>query len=253
MSETGATAIPEGVRVSVILPTLNEARNLPRVFAALPPGIFEVILIDGHSTDRTVEIARRLYPAVHVIYQDGRGKGNALRCGFAACRGEIIVTLDADGSADGGEVPRFVQALLAGADLAKGSRFLGDGGSDDLTLLRRAGNRALTILVNMLYHTRFTDLCYGLNAFWARCLPALAIDCDGFEVEALLALRSRRARLEVAEVPSFEHRRLYGASNLHTLRDGWRVLRIIARERLARTRGTGIPALSATPGDVEVA
>ena len=254
MSVMGTTAIPDGLRVSVILPTLNEARNLPRVFAALPPGLFEVVLIDGHSTDDTVAVARRLYPDVRVVYQDGRGKGNALRCGFAACRGEIIVTLDADGSADGGEVPRFVAALLAGADLAKGSRFLDSGGSGDLTPFRRAGNRALTILVNLLYRTRYTDLCYGLNAFWVRCLPDLALDCDGFEVEALLALRCRKARLLVTEVPSFEHRRLYGASNLRALRDGWRVLRIIVRERL-----TGVgrrPALLAsprTPDDVEAA
>jgi glycosyltransferase involved in cell wall biosynthesis len=252
MSMTGATAIPDGVRVSVILPTLNEARNLPRVFAALPPGIFEVLLIDGHSTDGTVEAARRLYPSIRVIYQDGRGKGNALRCGFAACRGEIAVTLDADGSADGGEVPRFVAALLAGADLAKGSRFLGSGGSDDLTLLRRAGNRALTILVNLLFRTRFTDLCYGMNAFWMHCLPALALDCDGFEIEALLALRCRRARLRVTEVASFEHRRLYGASNLRALRDGGRVFGIIVRERLMGAGGARV-ALGAAPGDVEVA
>ena len=86
-------------RVSVVIPALNEAKNLPFVLPKLPAYIDEVILVDGHSTDRTVEIARALVPQVRVVHQNGRGKGNALACGFAAASGDIIVMLDADGSA----------------------------------------------------------------------------------------------------------------------------------------------------------
>jgi glycosyltransferase involved in cell wall biosynthesis len=222
-----------GVRVSVVIPALNEAENLPYVFARLPAGLHEVIVVDGHSTDGTVAVARRLRPDVRVVEQLRRGKGNALAIGFAACTGEIVVTLDADGSADPAEIPRFVAALCSGADFVKGSRFAQGGASSDITLLRRVGNQALNSLVNRLYRTSFTDLCYGYNAFWTRCLPYMRVDCDGFEVETLVNVRVAKAGLIIHEVPSFEHDRLSGSSNLRAVRDGSRVLRTIMNERMA--------------------
>jgi glycosyltransferase involved in cell wall biosynthesis len=221
-------------RISVVIPTLNEARNLPHVFAKLPSGLEEIILVDGNSCDGTVEVARELFPAVRIVGQTRRGKGNALSCGFAASRGDIIVTLDADGSADPREIPRFVEALQDGADFAKGSRFLDEGGSDDITFLRSLGNRFLGGLVNLLFGTRYTDLCYGYNAFWSHCLPHIRVDCDGFEVETLINIRAARAGLAITEVPSYEKTRIYGKSNLNAVRDGFRVLRIIIRERVRR-------------------
>jgi glycosyltransferase involved in cell wall biosynthesis len=224
------------VRVSVVVPTLNEAENLPHVFARLPDGLHELIIVDGQSTDDTVEVARRLRPDVRVIEQTGRGKGDALACGFAACTGDIIVMLDADGSTDAAEIPRFVAALCSGADFVKGSRFAQGGGSTDITPLRRAGNRALNALVNTLYGTSYTDLCYGYNAFWARCLPYMRVDCAGFEVETLINIRIAKAGLTIHEVPSRERDRIHGQSNLHPVRDGTRVLRTIARERVPTRR-----------------
>ena len=176
---------PDGPRVSVVVPTLNEALNLPHVLPRLPSGLHEVVLVDGFSTDDSVDVARSLLPEIRVVHQTRRGKGNALACGFAAVRGDVIVMLDADGSADPAEIPEFVAALSSGADFAKGSRFIDGGGSDDITPLRRIGNWGLTSLVNTLYGTEYSDLCYGYNAFWTRCLPAIDVDCDGFEVETL--------------------------------------------------------------------
>ena len=222
--------LPAEPRVSVVIPTLNEARNLPHVFAALPDDIFEIVLVDGNSTDGTVEIARELYPTVRVVGQSRRGKGNALAAGFAACRGDVIVMLDADGSADPTEIPRFVAALKDGADFAKGSRFLAGGGSSDISPLRWLGNRFFSRLVNVLYGTHYSDLCYGYNAFRTSCLPAIDVDCDGFEVETLINVRIAKAGLEVVEVPSFEFDRIHGESNLNAFRDGCRVLRTIFRE-----------------------
>jgi glycosyltransferase involved in cell wall biosynthesis len=226
---------PTAPRISVVIPALNEARNLPYVFANLPRAIYEVILVDGHSTDDTVAVARRLYPGVRVVCQTRRGKGNALACGFVACRGDIVVMVDADGA----EIPRFVAALQRGADFAKGSRFMRGGGSADLTLLRRLGNWGLNVVVNVLYGTRYTDLCYGYNAFWAYCLPHMNVDCDGFEVETLINIRIAKAGLHVTEVPSFEAPRLHGVSNLNTWHDGWRVLMTILTERFASSRKNG--------------
>jgi glycosyltransferase involved in cell wall biosynthesis len=228
-----------GPRVSVVIPALNEAANLPHVFAKLPDDIYEIVLVDGNSTDGTAEVARELYPTVRIVGQTRRGKGNALQAGFDACTGDVIVMLDADGSADPQEIPRFVDVLVEGADFAKGSRFLAGGGSTDITGLRSLGNRCLRGLVNLLYGTRYTDLCYGYNAFWRSCLPALQPDCDGFEIETLINIRAAKARLRVAEVPSFEYDRLAGESNLHAVRDGWRVLSTIFRERVRRATVPG--------------
>jgi glycosyltransferase involved in cell wall biosynthesis len=239
-------ARPKTPRISVVIPTLNEAKNLPHVFAKLPSDIYEIVLVDGNSTDETVEVARELYPDVRIVGQSGRGKGNALKAGFNACRGDVIVMLDADGSADGNEIPRFVEALMDGADFAKGSRFIEGGGSADITRLRRLGNAFLSGLVNLLYRTSYSDLCYGYNAFWASCLPVINVDCDGFEVETLINIRVARAGLVVTEVPSFELDRIHGESNLRTFRDGFRVLKTIVGE-LRREPIVG-SAVSATAG-----
>ena len=222
-----------GWRVSVVIAAMNEAQNLPHVFARLPEGLHEVIIVDGHSVDDTVAVARRLRPDVRIVTQSGRGKGNALADGFAVCTGDIIVALDADGSTDAAEIPRFVAALCNGADFVKGSRFAQGGSSTDITRPRRLGNRALNGVVNALYGTHYTDLCYGYNAFWARCLPYIRVDCDGFEVETLINVRIAKAGLVVHEVPSAEHPRIHGESNLHAVRDGFRVLRTIMTERIS--------------------
>jgi glycosyltransferase involved in cell wall biosynthesis len=245
------SAIP---RISVVIPTLNEARNLSHVFSSLPADLFEVIIVDGRSVDETIAVARRLRPDVRVVMQAARGKGDALACGFAASEGDIIVMLDADGSTDAAEMARFIDALLDGADFVKGSRFLPGGGSDDLTFTRRLGNGLLSGLVNRLFGTSYTDLCYGYNAFWSRCLPSLRVDCDGFEVETLLNIRAARAGLTIREVPSYELSRIHGASNLHVVRDGLRVLRTILRERLDLARAPAAAALEvADVIDVRVA
>jgi len=222
-------------RISVVIPALNEAQNLRHVLPLIPSIVNEVILIDGHSIDDTVAVVEQLRtticPPIHIIKQTGRGKGDALRAGFAACTGDIIVMLDADGSADPREIPLFVEALIRGNDFAKGSRCILGGGSHDFSLLRRLGNYGLRELVNLLFWTRFSDLCYGYNAFWRHCLDYIEIDCDGFEVETLIHLRAHKVDLKIVEVPSVEYRRIYGKSNLHAFRDGWSVLRTIVRER----------------------
>ncbi|MEV4290093.1 glycosyltransferase family 2 protein [Nonomuraea bangladeshensis] len=227
------------VSVTVIVPAMNEADNLPHVFATLPEWIDEVILVDGNSTDDTVAVARKLRPDLRVVVQTRRGKGNALIEGFQAAKGDIIVMIDADGSTDGREIRSFVDTLLAGADFAKGSRYAPGGGSDDLSPVRSLGNKALTGLTNLLYGTRYTDLCYGYNAFWARHLDALNLDCDGFEIETLMNVRAAKAGLVIREVPSHERSRIHGTSNLNAVRDGLRVLRTIIRERSGRSTVTG--------------
>src|SRR5688572_31381819 len=117
--------------VTVVIPTLNEAKNLPLVLAEIPAE-YEVVIVDGWSTDGTAEVARQVRPDAHILRQRRKGKGDALARGFASATGDIVVMLDADGSADPKEIPRFVEALVGGADFAKGSRFMPGGGSSDI-------------------------------------------------------------------------------------------------------------------------
>ena len=204
--------------------------------------------------DGTVQAARDLLPDIVTLTQMRRGKGNALAAGFAKVTGDVVVMFDADGSADAEEIPRFVAALLAGADLAKGSRFRPGGGSTDLTPVRRWGNRFLQTWMNVSFKTRFTDLCYGYNAFWADLIPLLDLPDhelvapagaamlwgDGFEIETLINCRFASAGLAIAEVPSVERERLHGVSNLHAVSDGLRVLRTLRTERARVRRNTAL-------------
>jgi len=219
---------PVNPTVTVVIPTLNEARNLPYAMWRLPDCVTEVIVVDGRSSDDTAMTAALMRPDVRVVMEPEKGKGAALKRGFREATGDIIVMLDADGSADGGEIQRFIDVLCAGADFAKGSRFLPGGGSADLTRIRRLGNQVLTGMVNLVCQTRFSDLCYGYNAFWRDCLQFVEVDVNGFEVETRMMMAVATAGFAMVEVPSWEYERVHGGSNLRAVRDGLRVLKTIA-------------------------
>ena len=241
--------------LSIVVPTRNEARNLEIVLPELPADA-EVIVVDGHSVDDTVAVARRLRPDATVITQTRRGKGNALACGFAAVTGDIVVMFDADGSADPAEIHDFVQALVDGAEVAKGTRYAKGGGSEDITRFRSLGNWGLNAITNVLLGSRYTDLCYGYNAFWRRLVPSLELPDhtvvksldekmiwgDGFEIETVLNCRFFLGGHRIVEVPSVEKSRIHGESNLNAISDGFRVLRTILAER-GRTLPEVQPAL----------
>jgi len=220
-------------RVSVVIPTLNEAENLKLLLPRIPDWIYEILIVDGRSTDSTIEVAQQARDDVRIVLEHRRGKGVALRSGFEAARGDLIVMMDADGSMDPDEIILFVAALMSGADFVKGSRFIQGAGTSDMTLFRRVGNLGLTYAVRLLYGSTFSDLCYGYMAFWKRHVPILRSECDGFEIETLINIRALKSRLKIVEVASFESERIFGDSNLRAIPDGWRVLKTIVRERLA--------------------
>ncbi|MDQ6777490.1 MAG: glycosyltransferase family 2 protein [Actinomycetota bacterium] len=223
-----------------MIPALNEAGSIDWVLENIPAWVSEVVLVDGLSTDATEAVARNLRPDVVVVHQRQRGKGAALRAGFAAAHGDIIVMIDADGSTDPREMDRFVAALRSGADFVKGSRHMPGGGSVDFTRTRLLGNQVFVTLANLFFGVRFTDLCYGYCAFWRHHLEALALSADGFEIETQLVLNAVKAGLVIEEVPSVELERRAGSSNLNAFRDGRRVLATMIRER-APGHGLMIP------------
>lgn len=223
----------------MVVPTLNEAENLPFVLPRIPDWVAEVIVVDGGSTDGTTEVAKELRDDVIVIEDLTPGKGSALRRGFQVATGDIIVMIDADGSMNPHEMQAFVCALLGGADFAKGSRFCHGGGTADMEWYRRLGNAGLTRLVRLGFGGRYTDLCYGYNAFWVSAVDRLYLDADGFEIETMMNIRALTTDLTVVEVPSFEAARIHGTSKLNTLTDGWRVLKTIVREHRSTCRAPG--------------
>ena len=226
-----SAAAPAPVGVSLVIPARNEARNIGWVLEQIPDCVDEVLLVDGGSRDSTVLMAERTLPHVRVVTQDGPGKGNALRTGFRHATGELVVMMDADGSMSPAEIPHYLHFLDNGYDFVKGSRFIAGGGSLDITALRRAGNLALLTAVRSLYHTTITDLCYGFCAFRRVFLDHLDLRSDGFEIETEMVLHALKAGLRIAEVPSLELPRRSGRSNLHTFRDGARVLNVVLQER----------------------
>lgn len=226
-----------GVTVSVVVPALNEAENLPYVLSQIPSWVDEVVLVDGASTDNTVEVARQCRPDIRIVPQQGRGKGAALRTGFAVSMGDIIIHLDADGSTDPAEIPLFVGALLSGADYAKGSRFLQGADTLDMTLLHRVGNTALVTMANLLFATHFTDITYGFNAVWRSHVDLLAMDIDNWANEIISNVRAVQNGLRVVEVPCFEHRRIRGTAKLRAFSAGWQILKALLAERLSYWNG----------------
>lgn len=217
-------------RISVVICALNEAENIPHVLPRIPPLVDEVLLVDGHSTDGTVEAARACRPEVRILHQPGVGKGEALRFGVRQATGDIIVTLDADGETDPLDLPRFVEPLLAGHDFAKGSRFA--SGWRGKPLHRVFGNWLIVVTFNLLFGTRHTDLCSGYNAFWRDVVDDMdLLQEQGWHYEPLVNARVTRSGFQVVEIPQSESRRMNGRSKLPNWRQGFMAMKSIVRER----------------------
>lgn len=218
-------------KITLLIPTLNEEENLPRVLSNIPLIVSEILIVDGHSRDNTVKVARELRPDVRIVYQQGKGKGDALRCGIQEATGDIVVILDADDSMDPGEIPGFITALMNGYDYVKGSRFLADGSTTDMPVYRRLADRVFVFLENLLYRTKYTDSSYGYKAFWAKSFKDIQLRTNGFEIEVEIDIKAKKAGLKVTEVPCHEEKRFRGEAKLHSLRDGWGILITILEER----------------------
>jgi len=222
------------VKISIVIPTLNEAGNIKEVFPKIPSFVDEVIVVDGNSIDGTREMVKQYRPDAKIIVGEPRGKGEALKTGFEQSSGDIIVMMDADGSHDPDEMGNLIAPLLDGYEVSKGSRMLPGGGSSDLTLFRKFGNSIFIGMVNAMYGSDYTDLCYGYRAFKKDALRKIKCTSAGFEIETEQSIKIRKAGLKVKEVPSFEAKRINGESNLNSFTDGWKILNIIAREYLKK-------------------
>jgi len=222
------------LKLSIIIPTHNEEQNLPVVLSHIPyhPEIEEVILVDGHSNDRTIETAKRIYPDIKILQQTGYGKGNAIVCGAQAAVGDYFLVLDADGSQLPEEIPVYMEEARHGYDLVKGSRYMTGGYSEEKTWDRRIITHIAQTIANKLWKTEFTDICFGLFLIKRNKFMELNIQSQRHDVEWEMMAKSVRYNYTIVEVPSYEAKRISGRSHVSYLRDGWLIARTIFRQYL---------------------
>jgi glycosyltransferase involved in cell wall biosynthesis len=193
--------------VAVILPTLNEEKSIGYILSELRNVLDNphLLIIDGNSDDETVKIAEK--EGAHVMLQAGKGKGCAV-CQALKKMDSVanyVVMIDADGSMNPKEIPLYVNALKEGADIVKGSRFLSSGYSEDMSLIRRIGNFILLSIVNLLFSTNYTDLCYGFIAFRKEAVNKLLplLNSKRFEIETEICIKAKVLGLKIVEVSDF--------------------------------------------------
>ena len=223
---------PKGYpKITVLICALNEAESLPYVLPKIPSWVDEVLLVDGHSCDGTVEVVKKIRPEIKILCQPGKGKGDALKYGVQQATGDIVVTLDADGETDSADIPRFIEPLILGADFAKGTR-LTRGSPQNMPWHRWVGNKILTITCNILSGSKYTDVCSGYNAFWKRAFLRLNVRHSNFEMEQEMLVRAKKLGLRVIEVEHQTSGRLNGKSKVSDVKQGLFDLTVIIKECL---------------------
>jgi glycosyltransferase involved in cell wall biosynthesis len=201
--------------ISVVVPTRNEAANLPPVLELVRPYADELIVVDGHSTDGTRDLAAGC--GARVLLDNGKGKGAALRQAIQAAEGDILVFIDADGSHDPRDIPALVKPIVDGvADHVSGSRML--GGSDELhatfhQFIRLFGSQIVTLSINYTHHVRLTDCQNGFRAIRRDVARALDLRENITTIEQEMVIKSVRLGYRLAEVPTHEYARANGESN----------------------------------------
>lgn len=225
-----------GAKVSLIIPTLNEVGSIEAVLNEVPRDVVdEILIVDGHSTDGTPELVARLGCAV--IQQPGRGYGDAIATGFKHVTGDIIVLADADGSYELRDIRHLVQRVREGADLALGSRYLPESGSDDDTFVRYIGNKAFTFLFRTMYGVAISDALFFYAAIRRETAQAITATSPGFEYILEFLIKAERAGFKFAEIPSAEKARTAGKSKVNAFRDGLKMLWCMTRAKLRRDGG----------------
>ena len=215
------------MKVSIVIPTLNEESNLQKVLRGIPKDIYEVIIVDGHSKDKTVEIAKKF--GAKVLFDD-KGKGSALRKGMKTAKGDIVITMDADCSHKSSEIGLLTEGIKAGFDVCMGSRFIQGGGTEDMSWYREIGNKFFVFLVNLIWRMNYSDLCYGYRSFRKSCINKLDLKEDGFGIETEISIKAAKKKLRILEVPSYEKARDSGEGRLRTFNDGWQIFKTIICE-----------------------
>lgn len=220
-------------RVTVVIPTRDEEGMIAEMVESVRPFADEILVVDGHSRDRTREIAAE--HQARVILDHGKGKGEALRYALTQAAGDIVVFIDADGSHDPKDIPAMVAPIKAGeADLVVGSR--GRGGSDELhgtleQLIRYVGSQLIMLVINYRWNVRLTDSQNGFRAIRRDVGLKLGLKANLTTIEQEMMMRALKLGYRVSEIPSHEYERKWGKSKVVVWKlwfaYGWSVFRNI--------------------------
>lgn len=214
--------------ISIVIPTLNEGKNIGKAISGVKSALknyrYEILVVDKHSTDNTISVSKAM--GAHIIYEN-KGKGFALIRGFTEAKGKIIISMDADLSHRPKELKLLIAAIEAGYDICMGSRFLIGGGSDDMPLFRKLGNKVFVLLVNIIYRANYTDLCYGYRSMNRDAFKKVHLTSKGFGIETEISIKAKKAGLKIIEIPSYEKKRTYGVGKLRSFSDGYAILKTI--------------------------
>lgn len=216
--------VPDGLKrgVTLVIPARNEEPTIGGIIEKSLPYCDEILVVDGHSRDRTAQIARSC--GVRVVTDNKRGKGDAIRVGAAAAAYHVIVFMDADGSHDPADIPKLVAPILADqADLVIGSR--GTGGSDELhgdieKLLRLVGSDVILIGINLRWKQHLTDSQNGFRAIRTEAIRSLGLVENITTIEQEMTMKCLKKGYVVSEVPTHEYARKFGTSVI-SLRRVW--------------------------------
>lgn len=206
-------------KVSIIIPAKNEGEGILKILKSLKPYASEIIVVDGHSKDKTKDIVLKFGAKYFLDHKKGRG--DAVRIGISKAKNEILLFFDADGSHDPKEIPSLINPILKGsADVTIGSRRT--GGSFDLNMdfsgiLRSGGADFLAYLVNRHFKTNLSDILFSFRAIKKSKARKLGLKANGFEIEEELVVKSLKKKLKLVEVPTREYARKWGKSKLKTI------------------------------------
>jgi glycosyltransferase involved in cell wall biosynthesis len=202
--------------ITVVVPTRDEEGLVGEIVDSVRPYADEVLVVDGHSRDRTREIAAE--HNARVILDRGKGKGDALRLAFDEAKGDIVVFIDADGSHDPKDIPAMVEPILAGrADMVVGSR--GKGGSDELhgtfeQLIRYVGSQLIMLAINYRWNVRLTDSQNGFRAIRREMGKSLGLTSNLTTIEQEMTMKALKRGYRVGEIASHEYERRWGKSKV---------------------------------------
>lgn len=222
--------LKDGRKVSVVAVNRNEEKTIKKVLTNIPKKLVdEVLIVDGHSKDNSVKIARKL--GFKVIIQKRMGRGRAFREGFEKVKGDVIIMLSTDGNERPAHIPRILEKIEQGYDVVIATRF-GKGKSFDVTPTRTFGNYFLTFCCNLFSGLKLSDSQNGFRAFTRKALDRMKLEAVRFDIEAEISVKAGKLRLRVTEVPTVEDNREAGQSYLNTYQDGFRIFKRILKEAL---------------------